>query len=539
MVEMQTDYIEMEALPKRHNDQVVVRGFSKENQGALFTTGFTIFLLSNLLFAVGHKVDPAMNSTRYDRNYWTDIAWATCQTVGLVVMTLADVDVNRYLATNPVRLTLLLLIWAGYYLFMAIFVPAGHGFALAFFPFCYLALRFEPVVHMHQGHLRLTEIFTLILALDLIAFAFGLMVIDAIEFLHITPPWPGIVVMGIFGPASMLFVHRWSRQTRKESHTISFNTTVFVYLFSLGAGVLVECAWFLGSDDVYLPVGVWAIGVVHLCPTLTMLLFRQTFHKELGMHWLKHRDRASKTDGDGDRPISSLGNLAAVEDAITNQRDLNGHWEATRDDSYTLLHLAVWGERLDSVQRLMTFGGVDIDKGSKVRNWTALFIACKCGLLICAEMLLEYGADCNVPTTDGQTCLIIAAHEGHAEVVQLLMRHGADTRHRWMSLTAEDVAAKAASQHAEGESAEAAAAKRHVERATRVIAVLRGGRASFDRGWGGEGAAVVSVDELGAGGVDGVEGDSQLSEGSHSQLAAGSVLSVGESGGASSSLTSD
>ena len=49
-------------------------------------------------------------------------------------------------------------------------------------------------------------------------------------------------------------------------------------------------------------------------------------------------------------------------------------------------------------------------------------------------------------SSDGQTPLIIAAAGGHAQVVELLLGHGADRYQRWMGLLAADVALEARTQ---------------------------------------------------------------------------------------------
>lgn len=42
------------------------------------------------------------------------------------------------------------------------------------------------------------------------------------------------------------------------------------------------------------------------------------------------------------------------------------------------------------------------------------------------ELLENCKADVNIPNTSGSTSLIQASHFGHAEVVRLLLRHGAN-----------------------------------------------------------------------------------------------------------------
>jgi hypothetical protein len=60
------------------------------------------------------------------------------------------------------------------------------------------------------------------------------------------------------------------------------------------------------------------------------------------------------------------GGLPALETAITSRNDLNAFTHSAAlgedDDGYTPLHLACMGNKLDAVQRLLTFGGVKINQ---------------------------------------------------------------------------------------------------------------------------------------------------------------------------------
>jgi hypothetical protein len=61
----------------------------------------------------------------------------------------------------------------------------------------------------------------------------------------------------------------------------------------------------------------------------------------------------------------AAGGLPALETAITSRNDLNAFTHSAveeGDDGYTPLHLACMGNKLDAVQRLLTFGGVKINQ---------------------------------------------------------------------------------------------------------------------------------------------------------------------------------
>ena len=53
-------------------------------------------------------------------------------------------------------------------------------------------------------------------------------------------------------------------------------------------------------------------------------------------------------------------------------------------------------------------------------------MACNCGHLELAQLLLDKGADLNVPNADGQTPLHMAAYHAKYEVMEWLLGRGAD-----------------------------------------------------------------------------------------------------------------
>jgi hypothetical protein len=133
------------------------------------------------------------------------------------------------------------------------------------------------------------------------------------------------------------------------------------------------------------------------------------------------------------------GNLAEVEAAITAQADLNAFVFFTEEDELTLLHLAVINEHLDSVQRLLQKGEVQVDKPSGSRGRTALFLAAELGRLHAMVLLLEHSADLNALADDDQSPLLVATANGHIEVAAWLREHGAKADREWMGLRADDI----------------------------------------------------------------------------------------------------
>ena len=173
-----------------------------------------------------------------------------------------------------------------------------------------------------------------------------------------------------------------------------------------------------------------------------MILFRPLVQRTLGRGWLEDRDRYTCRELQQMTRTSNLGDLPAIEDAISAKVDLNAYHHTTAEDSYTLLQLACMGDHLDAVQRLLTLGGVEVNKATEVRGWTPLFLASQLGHEHCVTMLLEYHADTNMHANDGQTPLLIASSKGHRRIVKMLKEAGASEQRKWMGLTAEDVQAE-------------------------------------------------------------------------------------------------
>lgn len=123
----------------------------------------------------------------------------------------------------------------------------------------------------------------------------------------------------------------------------------------------------------------------------------------------------------------------------------NGHAEAARilaeeagadldardENNFTPLYEAsLWGNYM-SVKVLVTHGS-DTSLGTSVEQdssgWTPLIVSSEEGYVRCLRILLEAGADANLPGPHG-TPLHYAVSEGHIDLCDLLLEHGADPNH--------------------------------------------------------------------------------------------------------------
>jgi ankyrin repeat protein len=120
-----------------------------------------------------------------------------------------------------------------------------------------------------------------------------------------------------------------------------------------------------------------------------------------------------------------FGNLELVEFLLQHGADPN----VPVDDVYTCLLLAVESDDSASaaiVEQLIK-AGADIRK-TGTNGWTPLHMAANCGHIEKAKILIQAGAEVNRQTDidGGNTALMEAARSGNAEMVQLLLDHGAD-----------------------------------------------------------------------------------------------------------------
>lgn len=116
-----------------------------------------------------------------------------------------------------------------------------------------------------------------------------------------------------------------------------------------------------------------------------------------------------------------------------------------RDDWYDAeqLHRAAQDGNLDEVTRLVR-EGLEINQFDDLSR-TALHYAVEAEHYLVAKWLLENGADVNANDDGkiGETALSLAAQGGYPEIVELLLKHGANPDiPGWMSITARHRAQK-------------------------------------------------------------------------------------------------
>lgn len=104
--------------------------------------------------------------------------------------------------------------------------------------------------------------------------------------------------------------------------------------------------------------------------------------------------------------------------------------DATTNDNYTALHIAVENAKPAVVETLLGYGAEVHVRGGKLRE-TPLHIAARVADGDrCALMLLKSGAGPNLTTDDGQTPVHVAASHGNLATLLLLLEDGGDPMYK-------------------------------------------------------------------------------------------------------------
>jgi ankyrin repeat protein len=129
---------------------------------------------------------------------------------------------------------------------------------------------------------------------------------------------------------------------------------------------------------------------------------------------------------------------AAFSTYASGSADVNAFVCTTSKDSYALLHLSALNGHLGAGQRLLqdprTSTEIDIDLGTDPSGRTALYIAASKGDAPLVRVLIDSGADVNIPNCERSSPLFIASVLGHERVVKYLMSAGAQRERSWLGI---------------------------------------------------------------------------------------------------------
>jgi uncharacterized protein len=119
------------------------------------------------------------------------------------------------------------------------------------------------------------------------------------------------------------------------------------------------------------------------------------------------------------------GNRDAVKALLKQAADVN----AAQGDGMTALHWAAMKNDAELVQTLL-FAGANARATTRIGAYTPLLLAVKSGNAEVIEPLVKAGADVNGATSNGTTALMFAAASGNVAAVQALVDRGADVNAR-------------------------------------------------------------------------------------------------------------
>ncbi|XP_037519824.2 LOW QUALITY PROTEIN: ankyrin repeat, SAM and basic leucine zipper domain-containing protein 1-like [Rhipicephalus sanguineus] len=138
------------------------------------------------------------------------------------------------------------------------------------------------------------------------------------------------------------------------------------------------------------------------------------------------------------RVAVSRGNVELARDLISRGLDVNMECRS----NWSALVQACFSGYPEMVQLLVDHGA---DVNASIGVTTPLMAACgtwkgsEAALVACAEILLKHGAEPDLAGRDGTTPLMLAAREGHCQLIELLLDRGADAKRLdgqgWTSLS--------------------------------------------------------------------------------------------------------
>lgn len=114
------------------------------------------------------------------------------------------------------------------------------------------------------------------------------------------------------------------------------------------------------------------------------------------------------------------GNLAAVKTLLREHVPVN----SAEGDGSTALHWAAYDNDLDMAQVLLA-AHANVNATTRLEAQTPLYMAAENGSAPMIELLLSHGAHANQPDSLGATPLMMAAASGNVDAVKALLDHGA------------------------------------------------------------------------------------------------------------------
>jgi hypothetical protein len=370
------------------------------------------------------------------------LAVAFLQTVGAMLVAASGSNIDLVAKRHPICVFTFALSWIVLYKGLQALpppiTPTNQALWISTLPFVYLLLRFRAVVEMRgEDSFRFSDLFACSLSFNSIGWSiWGFLNTNIIEErpkgfstlpgnLQATLQLiSGLFVIGLY----------WHLCSGDHSRSVALSITIYAYLLTAGCCSLI---YFLNEQYAYgkpiKPVN-YAFAIIHITFPMAYFALRPIIYRHLGHHWLKQRSRNSHSIAAEQGCTPFDGNLDAVQMAVRTGTDLNAYQGNGGGDEFTLLILACFNGHEDAVGLLLSQEEVQVNKGSRVQNWTPLYVAAMRGNASIVETLLMHRANVHATTEDGQNALLVATANGHIQITQQLMEVGARKDSTWMGV---------------------------------------------------------------------------------------------------------
>jgi hypothetical protein len=245
-----------------------LRRVRQESQGLVFIAAMGLFAAGFVLESVWGFYFPSV----FETSQW--VVYALSQTVGLIWATCADVNVDRFLHHHSHWVAWFAALWLGN---TALAAAKFHVLWIQALPVVYLALRFKPIVHMHEGHMKATQWLMFVLMTNLVAYGAWYLTNPYM----MEPYWPQ-VVLGLseaLGVIPMYIAYNTGVGRDQKNATVKLYMSMYAYLMSLGVVILMQCLFAKFISNVHYASGMWLFGPIHILPTAFMVIYRKTIHK--------------------------------------------------------------------------------------------------------------------------------------------------------------------------------------------------------------------------------------------------------------------
>jgi hypothetical protein len=391
-------------------------------QGVVFCVGLGIFILGYICHLWGDHLP------QYDYDeVIMYMFYGLCQTAGLVIMTLADLDVNTYLARKPHRVLAFVALLVAYTTTLATTdpQPVSEVYWIQMLPLAYLMLRFDAVRTM-SANLKFTEVFVAFLILSVVSsFCF-----EALEIPHadLRPTWPFYmsVCWGVVCVVTITLAYKLAI-ARGDSLTLAMNYAVYVYLLMLGIDFVMDINIHTKVYGHSYSFSKRCFGWMHVIPAALMLIFRSTIQSRLGQHWLRQRLKAQGVAAEFTLEEALLGKLPGVEQALECGGDMNRYYPRVEGglDRFTLLLYSSGNGHSDAVEVLVALDSVAVNFASKHKGYSPIYMASRNGHAAALKLLIAAGGNVNQADARGFSPLYVAVLMGHIDIVRLLINAGA------------------------------------------------------------------------------------------------------------------